>query len=157
MEFAQKATKDAKRWGTNSEGQVKYCRCTFFGHATPDRAGARPYRVQCRVARCDMGLRWPARAVAINRQIPGPLVTVIQQRGRNSTRCRRLTSHLSPLTSHLSPLTSHPFTATGAHPTSETLTAARAAADPGAAVRVTLSRCEKGPEPVGESGPVRSH
>jgi hypothetical protein len=21
---------------------VKYCRCTFFGHATPDRAGARP-------------------------------------------------------------------------------------------------------------------
>ena len=41
---------------TNSEGQVKYCRCTFFGHATPDRAGARPYRVQCRVARCDMGL-----------------------------------------------------------------------------------------------------
>jgi|SRR5271165_5776274 len=51
MEFAQKATKDAKRWGTNSEGQVKYCRCTFFGHATPDRAGARPYRVQGRVAR----------------------------------------------------------------------------------------------------------
>ena len=48
--------KDTKRWGTNSEGQVKYCRCTFFGHATPDRAGARPYRVQCRVARCDMGL-----------------------------------------------------------------------------------------------------
>ena len=41
--------------GTNSEGQVKYCGCTFFGHATPDRAGARPYRVQCRVARCDMG------------------------------------------------------------------------------------------------------
>jgi hypothetical protein len=41
---------------TNSEGQVKYCRCTFFGYATPDRAGARPYRVQCRVARCDMGL-----------------------------------------------------------------------------------------------------
>src|SRR5271157_2192084 len=33
-----------------------HCRCTFFGHATPDRAGARPYRVQCRVARCDMGL-----------------------------------------------------------------------------------------------------
>ena len=30
---------------TNSEGQVKYCRCTFFGYATPDRAGARPYRV----------------------------------------------------------------------------------------------------------------
>ena len=23
--------------GTNSEGSVKYCRCTFFGHATPDR------------------------------------------------------------------------------------------------------------------------
>src|SRR5271166_6135022 len=23
--------------GTNSEGQVKYWRCTFFGHATPDR------------------------------------------------------------------------------------------------------------------------
>ena len=41
---------------TNSEGQVKYCRCTFFGHATPDRAGARPYRVQCRVARCSMGI-----------------------------------------------------------------------------------------------------
>src|SRR5271165_6913846 len=76
-----------------------------------------------------------------------------------------LTPHLSPLhlftssplTSHSSLLTSHPFTATGAHPTSETLTAARAAADPGAAVGVTLSRCEKGPEPVGESGPVRSH
>ena len=28
-------------------------------------------------------------------------------------------------------------------------------ADPGAAVRVTLSRCEKGPEPVGGSGSVR--
>src|SRR5271169_5807702 len=49
-----------------------HCRCTFFGHATPDRAGARPYRVQCRVARCDMGDRWPARAVAINRQIRSP-------------------------------------------------------------------------------------
>jgi hypothetical protein len=33
-----------------------YCRGTFFGHATPDRAGARPYRVQGRVARCDMDL-----------------------------------------------------------------------------------------------------
>jgi hypothetical protein len=43
--LTQKATKDTKRWGTNSEGPVKYCRCTFFGHATPDRAGARPYRV----------------------------------------------------------------------------------------------------------------
>jgi hypothetical protein len=48
--FTQKATKDAKRWGTNLEGQVKYCRevkyrrGTFFGHATPDRAGVRPYR-----------------------------------------------------------------------------------------------------------------
>jgi hypothetical protein len=41
-ECTQKATKDAKRWGTNSEGQVKYWRCTFFGPATPDRAGARP-------------------------------------------------------------------------------------------------------------------
>ena len=40
--FTQKATKDTKGWGTNSEGQVKYCRSTFFGHATPDRAGARP-------------------------------------------------------------------------------------------------------------------
>jgi hypothetical protein len=40
----------------NAEGQVKYCRSTFFGHATPDRAGARPYRAQCRVTRCDMGL-----------------------------------------------------------------------------------------------------
>ena len=38
---------------TNSEGQVKYCRCTFFGHATPDRAGARPYRVRLRVEQCD--------------------------------------------------------------------------------------------------------
>ena len=83
------------------EGQVKHCRCTFFGHATPDRAGARPYRVQCWVARCDMGDRWPARPIAINRQIPGSLVTVIQQRGRSSTRCRRF--HLSPFTSHLSP------------------------------------------------------
>ena len=31
-----------------------------FWTSTPDRAGARPYRVQCRVARCDMGL--PAHA-----------------------------------------------------------------------------------------------
>jgi hypothetical protein len=54
--LTQQATKDTKRWETNSEGSVKYCRCTFFGHATPDRAGARPYRVQGRVARCDMGL-----------------------------------------------------------------------------------------------------
>ena len=28
----------------------------FLDHPTPDRAGARPYRIQCRVARCDMGL-----------------------------------------------------------------------------------------------------
>ena len=28
----------------------------FLDHPTPDRAGARPHRVQCRVARCDMGL-----------------------------------------------------------------------------------------------------
>jgi len=48
----------------------------------------------------DMGDRWPARRIAINRQIPGLLVTVIQQRGRNSTRCRRFTSHLSLLTFH---------------------------------------------------------
>ena|GEM_PF-5005929 len=59
--------------------------------------------VQCRVARYDMGDRWPARPIAINRQIPGPLVTVVQQRGRNSTRCRRF--HLSPLTFHFSPFT----------------------------------------------------
>jgi hypothetical protein len=26
----------------NSEGQVKYFHGTYFGHATPDRAGARP-------------------------------------------------------------------------------------------------------------------
>jgi hypothetical protein len=31
---------------TNSEGQVKYCRRTFFGHATPDRAGARPLSIR---------------------------------------------------------------------------------------------------------------
>ena len=49
-------TEDEDDWGTNSEGQVKYCPCTFFGHPTPDRAGARPYRIQYRVARCDMGL-----------------------------------------------------------------------------------------------------
>jgi hypothetical protein len=42
------AKRDSRGRGTNSEGQVKYCRGTFFGHATPDRAGARPYRVQCR-------------------------------------------------------------------------------------------------------------
>jgi hypothetical protein len=30
-------------WATeNPEGQVKYCHCTFSGHATPDRAGVRP-------------------------------------------------------------------------------------------------------------------
>ena len=38
----------------NSEGQVKYCHCTFFGYATPDRAGALPRLMS--VARCDMGL-----------------------------------------------------------------------------------------------------
>jgi hypothetical protein len=38
--------------GTNSEGQVKYCHCTFFCTC---HAGARPYRVLCQVARCDMG------------------------------------------------------------------------------------------------------
>jgi hypothetical protein len=48
--------RDQLRGTTNSEGQVKYCRGKFFGHATPDRAGACPYRVQCRVARCDMDL-----------------------------------------------------------------------------------------------------
>ena len=31
----------------NPEGQVKYCRGTLFGHAKPDRAGARPYRAIC--------------------------------------------------------------------------------------------------------------
>ena len=49
-----RAIRRGRSRGTNSEGQVKYCRCTFFGHATPDRAGAR-LRVQCRVARCDIG------------------------------------------------------------------------------------------------------
>ena len=54
-ELTQKATKDTKRLGTNSEGPVKYCRCTFFGHAT--RGSRRSAsRVQCGVARCDMGL-----------------------------------------------------------------------------------------------------
>ena len=37
-----------------SEGQLKYCCRTLFGRATPDHAGACPYRVECRVARCDM-------------------------------------------------------------------------------------------------------
>jgi len=37
-----RAIRRGRSRGTNSEGQVKYCRCTFFGHATPDRAGARP-------------------------------------------------------------------------------------------------------------------
>ena len=55
--FTQKATKDAKRWGTNLEGQVKYWRGTFFGHATPDRAGARPY-VRLRV-RTNRGVEVP--------------------------------------------------------------------------------------------------
>jgi hypothetical protein len=67
--FTQKATKDAKRWGTNLEGrtnlegqvkycrEVKYCRGTFFGHATPDRAGARPY-VRLRV-RTNRGVEVP--------------------------------------------------------------------------------------------------
>ena len=35
-------TGGSTRRETDSEGQVKYCRCTFFGHATPDRAGAHP-------------------------------------------------------------------------------------------------------------------
>src|SRR5271165_794172 len=78
-----------------------HCRCTFFGHATPDRAGARPYRVQCRVARCDMGDRWPARPIAINRQIPGSLVTVIQAARQKLD----AVSPLSPLTFHFSPFT----------------------------------------------------
>ena len=37
------------------------------------------------------------------------LVTVIQQRGRNPTRCHRFTSHLSLLSSHFSLLTFHPL------------------------------------------------
>jgi len=40
------------------EGQVKYRSSTLFGRATPDHAGACPgtcpYRVQCRMARCDV-------------------------------------------------------------------------------------------------------
>jgi hypothetical protein len=74
-------------------GQILPLHVFWTCHAGSRRSAS---RVQCRVAQCDMGDRWPARAVAINRQIPGPLVTVIQQRGRDSTRCRRFTSHLSP-------------------------------------------------------------
>src|SRR5271165_3177737 len=55
-ENTQRPRRTLRDGGTNSEGQVKYWRCTFFGHATPDLAGARPYRVQCRVGRCDIGL-----------------------------------------------------------------------------------------------------
>jgi len=47
-------------------------RCTFFGHATPDRAGAHPYRVQSRVAQCDMGL--PVHAShPLSRLFAGPI------------------------------------------------------------------------------------
>ena len=35
-----------------------------FGRATPDHAGACPYRVQCRIARCDIG--GPSLAVSLN-------------------------------------------------------------------------------------------
>jgi len=81
---------------------------TELAHAT-DHAGACPYRVQCRVARCDMGDRWHARAVAINRQIPGPGHSHPAAR-RNPTRCRRFTSHFSLLTFHpLSRLSRAPF------------------------------------------------
>ena len=59
--------------GDQFGGSGQYCRCTFFGHATPDRAGARPYRVQCRVTRCD--IRLPARSYL---RMPG-LVTPEQQ------------------------------------------------------------------------------
>ena len=55
-------------------GTGKYCRRTFFGHATPDRAGARrPYASNVGSRDVEMGDRWPARPIAINRQIPGPL------------------------------------------------------------------------------------
>src|SRR5580698_5126885 len=48
----------------------------FFGHATPDRAGARPYRVRCRVARCGMGLsaHTPSSPFASFRVFRGPWV-----------------------------------------------------------------------------------
>jgi hypothetical protein len=40
--------------GTNSEGQVKYCRCAFSWTCHAGSRGSAS-RVQCRVARCDIG------------------------------------------------------------------------------------------------------
>jgi hypothetical protein len=39
------------------EGQVKYRTSHVFRRARRDHTGACPYRVQCRIARCDMRLR----------------------------------------------------------------------------------------------------
>jgi hypothetical protein len=46
--------------GIDRRGTGQILPLHVFGHATPDRAGARPCRVQRRVARCGMGL--PAHA-----------------------------------------------------------------------------------------------
>ena len=80
---------------TNSEGQVKYCRGTFFGHATPDRAGARPYRVQCRVAQCDIGL--PAhtshRFSRVLACFAGPISQASRERYRLEPKKKSVTDH----------------------------------------------------------------
>ena len=48
--------KRRKRFWDQLGGTGQILPLHVFGHATPDRAGARPYRVQGRVARCGMGL-----------------------------------------------------------------------------------------------------
>ena len=53
---ALRASLSLPRIGPTRRDRSNIAVARFFGHATPDRAGARPYRVQCRVARCDIDI-----------------------------------------------------------------------------------------------------
>src|SRR5271165_153823 len=55
-ENTQKATKDAKRWGDQLGGTGQILALHVFWTCHAGSPGARPYRVQCRVGRCDIGL-----------------------------------------------------------------------------------------------------
>jgi hypothetical protein len=82
--FTQKATKDAKRWGTNLEGRSNIAVARFLDMPRRIAQERVPAGVQCRVARCDV--RLPA-------QTSHPLSRVeraFQQLGRRRAYLRSL-------------------------------------------------------------------
>ena len=132
-----------------SEGQVKYRASAFFGGATP--AARQKGESLARRARSHRGRRIGVSAWGVSAS-NSPL---------------QFFASLNVFRESLSQPERDAHTPTHRHASSVTSVRAlllfgatvpdAVRSDPGAAVRVTQSRCEKGPEPVGESGSVRSH